>query len=250
MTRLTNSRGFIGARVGGSGPSAWRAGCAGGPSGCSRGMPAQAQLCPPAHAQLANPIQPRPPAVEISSAAIVVTCSKLGLPVSTTHCLVGAVSGIGARGPSCAGGCGLWACPAWEAGPSTHQCAAPWPAAVRRLRGAPTLLHPPPRPSCRPAGGAQGLQLAAAAALLRRMGGHASGGGRDCRWVWPTSARGRGARCRRSPPPAAWPARPACPTAAGRLAPATRPLRAAAFTAQGIYSPNNNTAGRRYQVDQ
>ncbi|KAI3429392.1 hypothetical protein D9Q98_005487 [Chlorella vulgaris] len=33
--------------------------------------------------------------VEISSAAIVVISSRLGLPISTTHCLVGAVAGIG-----------------------------------------------------------------------------------------------------------------------------------------------------------
>ena len=35
--------------------------------------------------------------IEISAATIVFIGSRFGLPISTTHCLVGAVAGIGER---------------------------------------------------------------------------------------------------------------------------------------------------------
>lgn len=67
-------------------------------------------------------------------------------------------------------------------------------------------------------------------------------------WLWPTGVWGVAGSGAAAAQPPSIPGRPR--TDAGRwLLPAT-PTRAAAFTAQGIYSPNNNTAGRRYQVDQ
>lgn len=125
--------------------------------------------------------------VEISAATIVVLGSRFSLPISTTHCLVGAVSGIGAQ-------CGPLACIcAWRCRclcrcfcvPLTHQGAAcPGQDLSPRAPLSVSLPHPvlpcSAKP-CRPAGGAQGLQLGPPAALLFGMGGNPGRRRADCR---------------------------------------------------------------------
>lgn len=128
MTRLTNSRGEGAAAL----RSCHRPCCC-----CCRTAAKALALVwlarPAAHAR---PRAAAPPSsagfvVEMSAATVVMLGSRCGLPISTTHCLVGAVSGIGAQ---------LWR-------GVTLLCCVPG-ASCRQLPAMPQP-HPPPPPLTR-----------------------------------------------------------------------------------------------------
>lgn len=135
--------------------------------------------------------------MELSAAIIVVISSRFGLPISTTHCLVGAVAGIGAPPTP-----GHAACTHCIAQPAPRAIRWPPPACMRLARA------PMPRPHGLTAAGwgaaglLEGRKGFNGVLLLRFFGG----------WIATLVVAG---------------------------------LTAAAFTAQGVYSPCNPAASQR-----